>query len=231
MPTGKCLTSNKGKEIANYLVICIKSAIFSCCQTSRGDLTPQTHIASTGDHMPKGHTKAYIGTLIALLLCIGCQNQSSKSDKTEQLQILHDQINWDGYNNLNVYGEIIYIPIYSSVYHQGGKKFDLTSTLSVHNVDLNNPIQLIRVNYYNTDGKLIRKYIKEPTVINPFQTKQFVIPSVDTTGGTGANFVVQWVSEVHVTSPITEAIMVSTTQNQGLSFSTTGKVISTIRTQ
>ena len=180
--------------------------------------------------MPKGHTTTSIGTLIALLLFIGCQNQTSKSDKTEQLQILHDQINWDGYNNLNVYGEIIYIPIYSSVYHQGGKKFDLTSTLSVHNVDLNNPIKIIRVNYYNTNGQLIRKYIKEPTIIHPFQTKQFVIPSVDTTGGTGANFVVQWVSEAHVTSPITEAIMVSTTQNQGLSFSTTGKVISTIRT-
>ena len=144
---------------------------------------------------------------------------------------MHDQINWDGYNNLNVYCEIIYIPIYSSVYHQGGKKFDLTSTLSIHNVDLNNPIQLIRVDYYNTNGQLIRKYIKEPISLNPFQTKQFVIPSVDTTGGTGANFVVQWVSDIQVTSPITEAIMVSTTQNQGLAFSTTGKVISTVRTQ
>ncbi len=181
--------------------------------------------------MLKGYTKTHIGILIISMFFMGCQNHPATSDKTEQLKILHDQINWEGYNNLNVYGEIIYIPIYSSVYHQGGKKFDLTSTLSIHNVDLNNPIQLIRVNYYNTNGQLIRKYIKEPISLNPFQTKQFVIPSVDTTGGTGANFVVQWVSDNHVTSPITEAIMVSTTQNQGLSFSTTGKVINTIRTQ
>jgi hypothetical protein len=174
----------------------------------------------------------YLGIVLILFTFINCNTPPTPSEITDQqIQILHDQINWDGYNNLNTFGEIIYVPVYSSVYHQGGKKFDLTSTLSIHNVDLNNPIQIIRVNYYNTEGQLIRKYVQKPVALNPFQTKQFVIPSVDTTGGTGANFVVQWVSEMHVISPITEAIMVSTTQNQGLSFSTTGKVISTIRTQ
>ena len=167
-----------------------------------------------------------------LFLWMGCNKQPTEKEITDQqVKILHDQINWDGYNNNNSFGEIIYVPVYSSVYHQGGKKFDLTSTLSIHNVDLDNPIQVIRVNYYNTNGHLIRKYVQEPISLNPFQTKQFVIPSVDTTGGTGANFVVQWKSETQVVSPLTEAIMVSTTQNQGLSFSTTGKVISSFRTQ
>lgn len=148
--------------------------------------------------------------------------------ETEHVQILHDQINWDGYATTNSQGEVIYVPIYSSVYHQSGRTFDLTATLSIHNVDLDNNIRLIRVNYYNTDGRLIRKYIKEPISIRPFQTKQFVISSIDTTGGTGANFVVQWISDTQVTPPITEAVMIATAQGQGLSFSTTGKVIDSI---
>lgn len=169
-----------------------------------------------------------------LLLCIStlsCTNQtadmSTSAPDNPQSQVLHDQINWNNFET-HAQGEIIYVPIYSSIYHQSGQTFDLTATLSVHNVDMNHNIQLVRVNYYNTAGQLIRKYIQEPISLSPFQTKQFVIPSVDKTGGTGANFVVQWASQTQVNAPMTEAIMIATAQGQGLSFATHGKVIGTL---
>lgn len=124
-------------------------------------------------------------------------------------------------------GEIVYVPIYSSVFYQDGKKtLELAATLSVHNVDLQNPITVEKVDYYNTKGELIRKHLDKAVVLKPLETKNFVIEKEDTTGGTGANFLVQWQSPGGtVNSPIIEALMISAGSGQGISFTTAGRVI------
>jgi hypothetical protein len=123
-------------------------------------------------------------------------------------------------------GELIYIPIYSSIFrHLSAKTYDLTATLSVHNTDLTNSIKLTKVDYYNTGGELIRTYLKDRLVLKPLQTVHFIIWGGDNIGGTGANFIVEWVSEFDVSSPIVEAVTISTSGVQGVSFITVGKVI------
>jgi hypothetical protein len=47
----------------------------------------------------------------------------------------------------------------------------------------------------------------------------------DLRGGVGANFIVQWRSDQPVTPPVVEAIMISTSQQQGISFLSTGRVV------
>jgi len=62
-------------------------------------------------------------------------------------------------------------------------------------------------------------------ILKPLQTVQLVIQKNDKSGGTGANFIIEWMSESRVSSPIVEAVMISASGQTGLSFTTTGRVI------
>ena len=58
------------------------------------------------------------------------------------------------------------------------------------------------------------------------QSVEYVIDEHDTSGGTGANFVIKWSSTNLNVAPIFEGIMISTNGQQGISFSTIGVSIS-----
>jgi hypothetical protein len=123
-------------------------------------------------------------------------------------------------------GEIVYVPIYSSIFYENGKStMELAATLYIHNVNPDRPITLIRADYYDTTGKLIKKYLDKPLSLAPLQAKSIVIERSNTAGGTGANFLVEWQSQQEVTSPLIEAVMVNASSNLGIAFTTTGKVV------
>jgi hypothetical protein len=150
-------------------------------------------------------------------------------NNTNQYNLNHfEEYTWGSAESNNHFGEILFLPIYSSIYHQQDRTFELTSTLSIHNTDPNNPITILKVNYYNTNGKLVRKFIDEELILNPLETKQFVIEESDETGGTAAKFIVQWVAENLVIKPVIESIMISTSSQQGISFKSESKIISSI---
>ncbi len=124
------------------------------------------------------------------------------------------------------YGELIYVPIYSEVFYgDAGKTIELAATLSIHNTDLENLITLKNINFHNTKGDLLKKFISKPVQLQPLETVNFIINEKDKSGGTGANFIVEWSTQKHVSSPIIEAIMITTQMNQGISFTTSGKII------
>jgi len=51
-------------------------------------------------------------------------------------------------NFKRVAGQTIYVPVYSHIYHDDGKKtFNLAATLSIRNTDLENPIVITFVRY------------------------------------------------------------------------------------
>jgi len=124
-------------------------------------------------------------------------------------------------------GQLLYVPIYSSVFFSDGKRtIELAATLSIHNVDMDRSITLDRVDYHDTQGKLIRKYLAAPITLAPLETKNFVVERSDTAGGTGANFIVGWSSpKGEAVTPIVEALMINTTAGQGISFTSSGKVV------
>ncbi len=143
-----------------------------------------------------------------------------------------DTRRWTDFSNpSSTVGETVYVPVYSSVFHQAGdREFLLTSTLSIHNTDLTESIAITDVAYFNTQGRRIRDFIDEEIVLGPLATKQFVIPQNDNSGGTGANFLVKWEAEGERPRPIIESLMLSTSSQQGLSFVCQGTVIRTLRT-
>ena len=125
-----------------------------------------------------------------------------------------------------VTGQTIYVPIYSHIYFENNKSYlNLTATLSIRNTDLDNSIILTAVRYYDTNGNLVREYLKEPSELRALASLAFVVERTDSAGGSGANFIVEWVGEKQVSEPIVEAVMLSAESAQGISFISGGRVI------
>ena len=132
-----------------------------------------------------------------------------------------------------VMGQTVYVPIYSHIYHYNSQDrvMNLSATLSIRNTDLTNSIIITSVRYYNTDGKLIREDIKSPVELKPLASTDFFIAADDTSGGSGANFIVEWVAEKTVYEPVIEAVMISTSSSQGISFVSPAKILKQHRMQ
>ena len=89
-------------------------------------------------------------------------------------------------------GQTIYVPIYSHIYYENRQKyFDLAATLSIRNTDLTSPMIVTAVRYYDSNGKLIRQYIERPIQLDALASTDFVVDRNDTSGGSGANFIVE----------------------------------------
>ena len=123
-------------------------------------------------------------------------------------------------------GQTVYVPAYSHIY-TGNRElaFNLTINLSVRNTDPDRSITVTRVSYYDTQGKLVRRYLNEDKPLGPMASMRFIVKESDKSGGDGANFIVEWKSEEKVTEPIIEAVMISTASTQGVSFTSRGQAI------
>lgn len=79
--------------------------------------------------------------------------------------------------------------------------------------------------YYNSDGKLVKQYLERPIQLDALASTDFFINRNDTSGGLGANFIVEWVAQTEISEPIVEAVMIGTDFQQGISFISPGRVI------
>jgi hypothetical protein len=118
----------------------------------------------------------------------------------------------------------VYVPVYSHIYYRDEHRFvNLAITLSVRNTDAEQPIAVRSVRYYDTDGALVRTYVGEPARLGPMATREFIVEEEDSSGGSGANFVVDWSAAQPVSDPVVEAVMIGTTGAQGISFTSAGR--------
>jgi len=126
-------------------------------------------------------------------------------------------------------GQTVYVPAYSHIY-SGNREFPflLTVTLSIRNIDPKHPITVSAVDYYDTKGAVKKKYLDAPFVLAPFESTRYVVPEKDKSGGSGANFIVEWRSEKTINAPIIESIMIGTQSQQGISFTSRGQAIKTV---
>jgi len=127
-------------------------------------------------------------------------------------------------------GQIVYVPIYSHIYHgdREDHPLDLTVTLSIRNTDPDYPITITSINYYDSEGKLLKGYLQNHLKLNPLASTRVIIQESDKSGGSGASFIVKWESKSNVTAPLIEAIMIGTKGQQGVSFTSHGQVIKEI---
>ena len=150
------------------------------------------------------------------------------SCKTGERENKVKPVNWDKRTiNVNINNDFqsgrTYLPIYSEIYDQTDETTHLlTATVSIRNTSLTDSLFITTADYYNTKGELIRSYTDKTIFLAPMETIEIVIPRLDSSGGTGANFNFEWSIKNSNPVPLFEAVMVWTTGNQGISFVTRG---------
>ena len=123
-------------------------------------------------------------------------------------------------------GQSIYVPAYSHIYSGNrARPFLMTVTLSIRNIDPRHEIKITNVDYYETQGRLVVKYADSAVTLAPLESLRYIVPEKDNSGGSGANFIVEWTSAICVNPPIVEAVMIGTQSQQGISFTSRGQVI------
>ena len=123
-------------------------------------------------------------------------------------------------------GQTVYVPGYSHIY--GGDRerpVPLAVTVSIRNTDPVRAITLEAVDYYNSAGNLVKRYVAEPIELGMLASTRYVVAESDMAGGSGANFLVRWSAAKPVNVPIVEAIMIGTRGQQGISFTSRGQEI------
>lgn len=125
-------------------------------------------------------------------------------------------------------GQTIYVPAYSHIYSGNREEpFLLTVTLSIRNIDPKHTISIDAIDYYETQGKLLKSGIEKPFQLGPLESFRYIIPEKDKSGGSGANFIVEWTSTESSNPPIIETIMIGAQFQQGISFTSRGQTIVT----
>jgi hypothetical protein len=123
-------------------------------------------------------------------------------------------------------GQLVFTPAYSHIYIGDRERpFLLTVTLAVRNTSPSESISLTNVDYYDSEGKLLKQYLSAPVEIAKLGSARFTVPESDKAGGSGASFLVGWKSSKAVSSPIVESVMVGTGGQQGVSFTSRGEAI------
>ena len=124
-----------------------------------------------------------------------------------------------------VQGQVVYVPAYSHIYHGDGDPDLLTITLSIRNTSSDHDIIVKSVRYFDTAGREVKSYLPKPLRVGPLATKEYLIEQDDTSGGSGANFLVEWLANQEVSEPVIEAVMINTNKQQGISFARSGVVV------
>jgi hypothetical protein len=116
-------------------------------------------------------------------------------------------------------GQTLYVPAYSNVFSGPRKRpFQLATTLSIRNTDMAASFRVTAIDYYDTNGKLVRRYLDKPLALRPLASTSVHIEEKDVSGGFGANFIVRWDADRAINAPIVECVMIGATSGQGISF-------------
>jgi Protein of unknown function (DUF3124) len=67
--------------------------------------------------------------------------------------------------------------------------------------------------------------------LKPFATIEIFIPTTDVRGGTGANFIVDWVAEGEIAEPVIEALMVGGIGSGQYAFISQGRALKMVSTK
>ena len=161
--------------------------------------------------------------IIVVWFITSCQSKVELSSVSPQ-NWSNRFINIDALDSLE-YG-MSYLSIYSQMYSMNEKTIhNLTAMVSLRNTSITDSIYITNADYYDSKGKLVRKYFDKTIYLAPLETTEIIIDEIDTSGGTGANFIFEWKTPSNCTEPIFEGVMNSTEWQLGFSFITQAKRI------
>ena len=128
-------------------------------------------------------------------------------------------------------GQKVYVPVYSHIPHgnldsRGQPQILLLSSLlSIRNTDPGHGMVVTSARYYDTNGKVLREFVTAPITLAAMASTEFFVEHKDTTGGSGANFVVEWTAETPVNPPVIETVNAYFFGTQSVAFTSPGRTI------
>ncbi len=162
-------------------------------------------------------------TLVTLILFLlsGCNSETNEKVHLPSPVYNYAKIE----DSLFTIKQSVYVPIYSDIYLMDGSKTQqLTATLSVRNISFKDSIYITGVNYYGSQGELIKKYTESKILVKPMSSVEFVVEQAENKGGPGANFVVNWGALRCLNNPLIQAV-INNNSHASISFVTYGIVI------
>lgn len=163
---------------------------------------------------------------VIIIFMSACGQKPESMPKNQPTEFDNSVLSSDFVPSKLVRGQLLYMPVYSNVpYQLDTMLFDMSAFVAIHNVDLQHPILLRNVLYFNQDGKLVDDFLNDQSIkIEPLATKDFYIPYEDKSG-TGANFLIEWTADTLVCEPLVESITLSLKPNNTVAVISKGKVI------
>ena len=163
---------------------------------------------------------------------VGCQTPSpehAEGEPVTRLPLPQNVVESSPKDRHRSRGQVLYVPCYSHIYLAAGQSYDLAITLSIRNTSRTKTLVVSSVSYYDSSGALVKEYADHEIAVGPLATTEYFVKERDQSGGSGACFLVRWVSEMPMGDPIVEAAMVGSSGSLGVSFLTTARVIEEVR--
>lgn len=121
-------------------------------------------------------------------------------------------------------GGYLFVPAYSHILiGDNARPFPLSVTLCLRNTSQSDQLSLLSVDYYDSEGKLLKKYLDAAQTIKALGSLTFTVAESEKLGGAGAKFIVSWRGAKPIPPPLAEAVMIGTSNQQGISFTSRGK--------
>ena len=173
-----------------------------------------------------------LSLFIFITLFYGCDNNFKEQNKEYQKEISKRQSTSFEYfkstdekidNSFDK--KKFYVPVYSHLFLSQNKYTRLSISLSIRNSDQEKDLYIESVDYYNTQGELVKKYLSQPHILKPMASIDYFVSLEDMSGGHGAKFLVNVASKEKISQPIIQAIMLNTSGNSNLCFLTEAYMI------
>ena len=124
-----------------------------------------------------------------------------------------------------VKGQTLYIPSPTS-FMAGTYSFNVRATVYIHNTDPTNAISITGIDFYNSGGKLVEKYVTQPLKLNALAaTRVNVKQPLEGEDGMAAHFVISWQSEHKVVEPLISGLFTGVSGTRGYSFTSDPRII------
>jgi hypothetical protein len=124
-----------------------------------------------------------------------------------------------------VKGQTLYVPSYTS-FVIGTFSFNVRATIFIHNTDPNNSINITRIDFYNTSGKLMEKYLQQPLRLNPLAATRIAVKNpLEGEEGMAAHFIIQWQAENKVVEPLVQGVFTGVSGTRGFSYTSQPRII------
>jgi len=155
------------------------------------------------------------------ILILSCQDSNPNKQTRTTTEIQHVERDVLERDSVASHRKV-YVPVYSNIYQRSrNDRVLLTSTLSIHNTSDTDTLYISKIDYFDTQGNLVRSYLENDIYLTTFETIEFVVDEKDDSGGSGANFFIEWYGSDNL-NPIFQGVMVGGLGNKSFSFVTEG---------